>query len=61
MTSAVNSYTLPIEPPQQAAGQVVNLLSDGTMMVECEGRGWHCRRAASCLMTPERRANPSGR
>jgi len=53
MTSAVNSYTLPIEPPQQAAGQVVNLLSDGTMMVECEGRGWHCRRAASCLMTPE--------
>ena len=21
-------------------------------MVECEGRGWHCRRAASCLLTP---------
>ena len=21
-------------------------------MVECEGRGWRCRRAASCLLTP---------
>lgn len=53
MTSAITPYTLPIAPPQHAAGQVVNLLNDGTMMVESEGRGWHCRRAASCLMTPE--------
>ncbi|CAM4079946.1 DUF3540 domain-containing protein [Serratia silvae] len=53
MTSAITPYTLPTAPPQQAAGQVVNLLNNGTMMVESEGRGWHCRRAASCLMTPE--------
>ncbi|AUO03806.1 DUF3540 domain-containing protein [Serratia marcescens] len=46
-TRAVN-----IAPPQQAAGQVVNLLPDGSLVVECEGRGWHCRRAASCLLTP---------
>ncbi|MHA7848349.1 DUF3540 domain-containing protein [Serratia sp. D1N4] len=53
MTSAITPYTLPVTPPQQAAGQVVNLLSDGTLMVESEGRGWHCHRAASCLLTPE--------
>ncbi|KEY59006.1 DUF3540 domain-containing protein [Serratia sp. DD3] len=53
MTNAITSYTLPTTPPQQAAGQVVNLLNDGTMMVESEGRGWHCRRAASCLIAPE--------
>ncbi len=53
MTSVITPYTLSTAPPQQAAGHVVNLLSDGSMMVESEGRGWHCRRAASCLMTPE--------
>jgi hypothetical protein len=33
-TRAVN-----IAPPQQAAGQVVNLLPDGSLVVECEGCG----------------------
>ncbi|MBW7984903.1 DUF3540 domain-containing protein [Enterobacillus tribolii] len=53
MSNAIPSFALPVSPPQQAAGQVVNLFGDGSMIVECDGRGWHCQRAASCLMTPE--------
>ncbi|MDR0217522.1 MAG: DUF3540 domain-containing protein [Enterobacteriaceae bacterium] len=34
-------------------GQVMNRLPDGSLMVESHHRGWHCRRAASCLLTPE--------
>ncbi|WP_446469174.1 DUF3540 domain-containing protein [Xenorhabdus stockiae] len=52
------SYTLssPLltdEPSQQVAGQVISRLQDGSLMVESHNRGWHCRRAASCLLTPE--------
>ncbi len=53
MNSATTSYALPVSPPQQSIGQVVNQLNDGSLVVECEGRGWHCRRAASCLISPE--------
>ncbi len=52
MSVANTTRAVNIAPPQQAAGQVVNLLPDGSLVVECEGRGWHCRRAASCLLTP---------
>ncbi len=38
-------------PPQ--SGRVVNCLPDGSFMVESQGRGWHCRQAASCLLQPE--------
>lgn len=41
------------EPLQQMSGQVVSRLSDGSVIVECGSRRWHCRRAASCLLTPE--------
>ncbi|OTA20644.1 lipoprotein [Xenorhabdus beddingii] len=50
---ALSSYSLATEPLQQIAGQVVNILQDGSLMVESKNRGWHCRRAASCLLTPE--------
>ncbi|RTG55166.1 DUF3540 domain-containing protein, partial [Serratia marcescens] len=53
MSVANTTRAVNIAPPQQAAGQVVNLLPDGSLVVECEGRGWHCRRAASCLLTPD--------
>lgn len=53
MNSASTSFALPVSPPHQAAGQVVSVFSDGGLIVEHQGRGWHCRRAASCLMTPE--------
>ena len=52
MSVANTTRAVNITPPQQAAGRVVNLLPDGSPVVECEGRGWHCRRAASCLLTP---------
>ncbi|NDJ37734.1 hypothetical protein GXN80_03365, partial [Serratia marcescens] len=45
MSVANTTRAVNIAPPQQAAGQVVNLLPDGSLVVECEGRGWHCRRA----------------
>lgn len=31
----------------------MNLLPDGSFFVESAGRGWHCRKAASCLLDPE--------
>lgn len=40
-------------PPLQAAGAVTHCFADGSLMVESEGRGWHCRRAASCLIAPK--------
>ncbi|CAI0706233.1 Protein of uncharacterised function (DUF3540) [Serratia entomophila] len=52
MSVANTTRAVKIAPPQQAAGQVVNLLPDGSLVVECQGRGWHCRRAASCLLAP---------
>nr|WP_244182476.1 DUF3540 domain-containing protein [Xenorhabdus beddingii] len=34
-------------------GQIVRLLQDGHFRVESKNnRGWHCRRAASCLLAP---------
>lgn len=53
MNTARSSHALPVYMPQQASGRVVDILSDGSMVVESEGLGWHCRRAASCLLTPE--------
>lgn len=49
----LSSYSsLATEPLQQIAGQVVNILQDGSLMVESKNRGWRCRQAASCLLTP---------
>ncbi|UBM41325.1 DUF3540 domain-containing protein [Hafnia paralvei] len=39
--------------PMQAAGTVTHFFADGSLTVESEGRGWHCRRAASCVISPQ--------
>lgn len=41
-----------VAPPMQATGVVTHSFADGSLTVESEGRGWHCRRAASCLIVP---------
>ncbi|WP_340608885.1 DUF3540 domain-containing protein [Xenorhabdus bharatensis] len=41
------------EPSQQLAGQIIRRLQDGSFMIESSGERLHCRRAASCLLTPE--------
>ncbi|MBD2786025.1 DUF3540 domain-containing protein [Xenorhabdus sp. DI] len=41
------------EQLQQIVGQVVNILHDGSVVVENQNRSWHCQQAASCLLTPE--------
>lgn len=40
-------------PPAQASGTVTHCFADGSVTVESEGRGWHCRRAVSCLIAPQ--------
>ncbi|WP_413736663.1 DUF3540 domain-containing protein [Sodalis sp. RH21] len=40
-------------PPRQAVGRVVNILPEGFFIVRHQQRGWQCRLAASCLLTPE--------
>ncbi|AOR65418.1 DUF3540 domain-containing protein [Pectobacterium wasabiae] len=42
-----------ILPPVQASGVVTHCFADGSLTVEYEGRGWHCRRAASCVIAPQ--------
>ncbi|NCH04030.1 DUF3540 domain-containing protein [Cronobacter malonaticus] len=42
-----------ITQPVQASGTVTHCFADGSLMVESEGRGWHCRRAASCVIAPQ--------
>ncbi|WP_340615743.1 DUF3540 domain-containing protein [Xenorhabdus entomophaga] len=54
---ALSSYaftsSLTTEPLQQITGQIVCILRDGSFMAESKNnRGWHCRRAASCLLAP---------
>ncbi len=39
-------------PVLHNTGRVTHLFSDGTLSVECAQRGWHCQRAASCLLMP---------
>ena len=42
-----------VMPPAQASGLITHCFPDGSLTVESEGRGWHCRRADSCLITPQ--------
>lgn len=39
--------------PLQSAGELVNVLPDGSFVVEVDQRGLHCRKAVSCLLMPE--------
>ena len=52
MNTANQTYPDTLSPPQQSAGRVTHHFPDGTLTVECAERGWHCRRAASCLLVP---------
>ncbi|NDJ56385.1 DUF3540 domain-containing protein [Enterobacteriaceae bacterium 4M9] len=53
MNTAHASHALPVHLPQQSSGQVVDISPNGNVVVESNGLGWTCRRAASCLLTPE--------
>lgn len=48
-----HTLTNAILPPVQTAGIVTHSFADGSLTIECEGRGWHCRRAASCVIVPQ--------
>ncbi|EMF07055.1 DUF3540 domain-containing protein [Serratia marcescens] len=37
----------------QSAGVVTHCFANGSLNVESGGRGWHCQRAASCVITPQ--------
>ncbi|CAI2438596.1 Protein of uncharacterised function (DUF3540) [Serratia ficaria] len=39
--------------PLQSAGIVTHCFANGSLSVESEGRGWHCQRAASCVIAPQ--------
>ncbi len=53
MNTVNHTLALPVTPPLQSAGRVTHQFPDGSLTVESEGRGWHCRRAASCVIAPE--------
>ncbi|MDC9593290.1 DUF3540 domain-containing protein [Xenorhabdus sp. IM139775] len=60
-TGTFTPAPLKTEPLQQVTGQIVDILQDGRFMADFTAdfvanshhkRGWQCRRAASCLLTP---------
>ena len=53
MTSINHKLAQAVMPPMQAAGTVTHGFADGSLTVESEGRGWHCRRAVSCVISPQ--------
>ncbi|WP_417878444.1 DUF3540 domain-containing protein [Vibrio sp.] len=53
MNNVNHKLTQTLLPPVQSAGVVTHCFADGSLTVECEGRGWHCRRAASCVIAPQ--------
>lgn len=53
MNSLNHSFVPSIHTAFQQSGRLANLLPDGSFVVESAGRGWHCRKAASCLLDPE--------
>ncbi|MQL49969.1 DUF3540 domain-containing protein [Photorhabdus khanii] len=53
MNATQKTFPLEINLPQQAAGQVVNTLPTGDVIVEYQQRGWQCSVAISCLLMPQ--------
>ncbi|EMH4164425.1 DUF3540 domain-containing protein [Pluralibacter gergoviae] len=53
MTNVNHTLAHAVTPPVQAAGIVTHRFADDTLTVTREGRGWHCRRAASCVIVPQ--------
>lgn len=40
-------------PEGQFSARVTHCFDNGSLMVECDNRGWHCRRAVSCVIAPQ--------
>lgn len=53
MSNVNHTLTQSLISPVQASGTVTHSFADGSLTVESEGRGWHCRRAASCVIVPQ--------
>lgn len=53
MTTINHKLAQAVMPPAHASGTVTHCFADGSMTVESEGRGWHCRRPVSCLIAPQ--------
>ncbi|MGK9176008.1 DUF3540 domain-containing protein [Yokenella regensburgei] len=53
MNKINHSLAHSLVPSAQASGIVTQGFADGSLMVESEGRGWHCRRAVSCVIAPQ--------
>jgi hypothetical protein len=53
MSNITHQLAQNIAFPMQASATVTHHFPDGSLSVESAGRGWHCRRAASCLITPQ--------
>ena len=50
-TSTLN-HRLPVYDPVHLIGSIEAAAVDGVFAVHCDGRVWHARRAASCLLAP---------
>jgi len=50
-TSTLN-HRLPVYDPVHLIGSIEAAAVDGVFAVQCDGRVWHARRAASCLLAP---------
>lgn len=53
MNKIDHSLAHSLMPSTQASGIVTQGFADGSLLVESEGRGWHCRRAVSCVIAPQ--------
>lgn len=52
MKTATAARPHPVYDPVHLLGRVSGREQDGRYRVECDGRAWHARRAASCLLVP---------
>ncbi|OZI17523.1 hypothetical protein CAL18_15490 [Bordetella genomosp. 7] len=53
MTSAAVKRHYPVYDPVHLIGAVRRREPDGSFAVDCDGRTWHARQAASCLLMPQ--------
>ncbi|WP_039056539.1 DUF3540 domain-containing protein [Enterobacter sp. Bisph1] len=53
MTPINHPLALTALPGGHFSARVTHCFDNGSLMVECDGRGWHCRRAVSCVIAPQ--------
>lgn len=51
--TTINKLAQTIMPPAHCLGTVTHCFADGSITVESDGLGWHCRRAVGCLIVPQ--------